>query len=121
MSYNGTKVKKDSLKIIIHKELNSFTVSPLSELYEWRKLQIRVDSLIKKEGYQKDIIVKKDEIIDELKNSNKELKKVAPLLIDEVEKKTSENKELKAKNKNLRLSIGLGTVILILETILLIK
>jgi len=116
-SQNG--IQKDS--IVINKENNSYTTWPLSSLYEHRKIQILLDSAASKEALYKKIIEQKDIQISEIKNSNTELKKVAPLLLPQINTLESKNADLKVKNGKLTLGIVILGAITTLETILLLK
>jgi hypothetical protein len=90
-------------------------------LYLWRRLQTEYDSTIKREIYYKQIISKKDTIIEEQEKDNTQLRitlaKVEPSIIEERKR----NVELKDKNNKLQLGLGGAILALIIETIILIK
>lgn len=115
MSQTGT------MQIVVNKEKNEFTVSPITQLYKWRQLQVEHDSLSKRVVILNNIVKQKDEIIDETEKDNQQLRQTVVRTQPAIDKANAERD--KAKNQNKGLKIGLGAAILaaITQTILLIK
>lgn len=114
MSQTGTTT------ITVNKERNEFTVSPITQLYKWRQLQVEHDSLSKRVVILEKIDKQKDEVIKENEKDNKQLRQTVAQTQPAIDKANFERDKAKNQNKGLKIGLGVAVLAAIAQTIALI-
>lgn len=117
-SVKNVDIKKDT--VIVNIPDNSFTVRPWTKIYEYRRLQIEVDSFSQKEAYYKGALEAKEAANKKLRDANNDLSKIPVLVNDEMIKKNAELKVVKSNNKKLTVASIIAGTIAIVEAVLIL-